>query len=166
MDLLTVLSSRRSIRRYKPDPIPPNSLKRILDAIRLAPTAANRQPFLFVIVEHPMKTLTGIIKQDWVLDAPNVIIAFGNRKECWKRSWDSKLFHFVDAAIAMDHLILIAFTEGLGTCWVAANDPEQLRNALNVSDEFEFVALTPIGFPDELPPARPRKDLENFTKFV
>lgn len=166
MDLLSILSSRRSIRRYKPDPIPPHSLKRILDAIRLAPTASNRQPFLFVIVEHPKKTLAGIMKYKWVLEAPIVIVAFGNRNECWKRPWDSKLYHFVDATIAMDHLMLIAITEGLGTCWVADNDPEQVRCALNVSDEFEFVALTPIGVPDQLPPARPRKDLENFTKFM
>ncbi len=163
MDFYSVIKQRRSIRKYKPDPFPQDMLERILEAARIAPTAVSRQPFQFVVVKNPKKHLAEIIRQKWVLEAPVVIIAFAKPEEAWQRSWDDKNYAFVDTTIAMDHLILAATAEGLGTCWVAANDPEKLKDLLPEQKSLHFVALTPLGYPDEEPEERPRKE---FTEFI
>jgi nitroreductase len=159
MEFFKVLQVRRSVRKYHSDPVSKEQLNRILKAARIAPTAANRQPFHFVVVKKPQKYLSGRIRQKWILDAPLVVIAFCDREKAWVREWDNQNFAFVDTAIAMDHLILAAAAEGLGTCWVAANDPASLEELLPPGLQLTFVALTPIGYPAVEPPEKTRKEL-------
>ena len=162
MEFFSIIKNRRSIRKYKTDAVPEDKLKRILEAGRLAPTAANRQPFLLYLIRNPKdnKKFAKALKQKWALDAPVIVAVFGDPKGCWTRSFDNKKFHFVDVAIAMDHLILTATSEGLGTCWIANVDPDKIKDALDVPDHFEFVALTPIGFADESPMEKQKKKFD------
>ncbi|MFX1512859.1 MAG: nitroreductase family protein [Promethearchaeota archaeon] len=153
-----VIHNRQSIRKYLPHPVPQHKLDRIIDAAIAAPTAANKQPWFLCILKNPKKQLKAIIRQKWVLDAPIVAVIFGEKEAAWIRSWDSLSFHMIDATIVMDHIILAATNEGLGTCWIAANDPEAIRKACDMEFNYEFLALTPIGYSAESPPKKDRKD--------
>lgn len=166
MEFSKVLQDRRSIRKYRSDAVPEEKLTRILDAARMAPTAANRQPFHLIVVKNPRKYLSDRVRQTWVLDAPVVVIAFCDREKAWVRQWDSQDFSLVDTAIAMDHLILAATAEGLGTCWVAASDPAKLEELLSTEFQMKFVALTPIGYPDAEPAEKSRKNLSELISIL
>lgn len=159
MEFYNVLQARRSVRKYRSDPVPDEILDRILNAARIAPTAANRQPFHLVVVKNPQKYLSGLVGQSWILDAPIVIVAFSEGEKAWIRQWDNENFATVDVTIALDHLILAATAEGLGTCWVAANDPSKLEELLPSNRKLKFVALTPVGYAAKEPSAKGRKEL-------
>ncbi|HOU91184.1 MAG TPA: nitroreductase family protein, partial [Polyangiaceae bacterium] len=123
MDFLELARQRRSVRGYRPDPVPPTVLEPVLEAARLAPTACNRQPFRLFVLEtagHEAE-LARIYHRPWFVQAPLVIGIVAVVAEAWVRR-DGASYHLVDAAIAMDHLILAAASVGLGTCWVAAFD--------------------------------------------
>jgi len=101
----------------------------------------------------------------WFWTAPVVICACGITSEAWKRS-DAKTYLDVDVAIAMDHLILAATAEGLGTCWIGAFDPTEVKRILNLSPEIEPIVLTPLGYPAESPQPKPRKPWEEVIRCI
>ena len=115
------------MRGYKRDPVDDETLQRVLEAAREAPTAANRQPFRLMVVHTRgnEEQLARIYDRRWFVQAPLVIGVVAVPGEAWRRS-DGKPYDEVDATIAMDHLVLAAASLGLGTCWVAAFDPRRL----------------------------------------
>ena len=149
MDFTKVIYDRESIRSYDPTrPLEKAVLERILDAGRVAPSAANRQPWRFLLVSS-REALAQIRKcylKPWFQDAPHVLIVMGRTGEAWSRQdgWNSIE---TDLTIAMDHMILAAENEGVGTCWIAAFDPTILRAALSLSAEERLYAITPLGYP-------------------
>lgn len=160
MELYDVIQSRRSIRAYKPDAVEADKLNRVLEAGRLAPTAANRQPVeILVITGAARQKLKAAYGREWCWSAPAVIVVCSQSDRAWTRS-DGKCFADIDAAIVMDHIILAATAEGLGTCWIGAFDPVALSSALSLPEELEPVVLTPLGYPAESPAARDRRPLE------
>ncbi len=128
MDLYEVIRTRRSIRAYKRNSVEEDKLQRILDAAKLAPSAANRQPVHFVVVKNDevKQRLKDAYSQRWFFTAPIIICACAITDKAWKRN-DGKEYVDVDVTIAMDHLILAASAEGLGTCWIAAFKPEIVK---------------------------------------
>ena len=80
----------------------------------------------------------------------------GIPQKAWTR-YDGRNYYLVDAAIAMDHLILAAANLGLGTCWIAAFNPEAAREVLNLPASVEPVVFTPLGYPADQPKAKERK---------
>ncbi len=152
MDLYEVMRCRRSIRGFKPDAIPTESLARMQEAVRLAPSACNRQPWKFLLVTSPeMRSRLGkLYSRDWLLQAPLVVVALGHREAAWKR-FSGVSAHVIDVTIAMEHLVLAATAEGLGTCWICAFDQELAQQLLEVAPEWEVVAMTPVGFPNAAP---------------
>ncbi len=149
MDFTRVISGRESIRSYDPTkPVDKAVLERILDAARIAPSAANRQPWrILVISSRDMLTqVRRSYPKPWFMDAPHVLVLAGRTGEAWTRQdgWNSIE---TDLAIAMDHLILAAENEGVATCWVAAYDPTVLRSALSLNSEDRVYAITPLGYP-------------------
>ncbi|MBT3878362.1 MAG: nitroreductase [Candidatus Scalindua sp.] len=167
MDFYETINLRRSIRAYKKDPVENDKLDRILNAARLAPTAANRQPFSLIVVknEQVKYKLKDAYSQEWFYTAPVIICACASPGTAWKRN-DGKAYVDVDVAIAMDHLILAASAEGLGTCWIAAFKPEVVRDALNIPDNLEPLILTPLGYPEVIPEPTFRKPLEEMVKEI
>jgi nitroreductase len=149
MDFTRLICGRESIRSYDPTrPLEKAVLERILDAGRLAPSAANRQPWRFLLVSS-REVLAQIRKcylKPWYQDAPHVLIVTGRTGEAWSRQdgWNSIE---TDLTIAMDHMILAAENEGVGTCWIANFDPTILRSALSLSAEERVYAITPLGYP-------------------
>lgn len=168
MSVLDIIRQRRSVRVYKSDPIPEESLLRILEAARLAPSGKNLQPWKFILVqEKKMKKKLAIAsnKQDFIADAPLVLVACGFPDECYRsmgrymKSWP------VDVTIALEHMILQAQEEGLGTCWIGSFEEEEVKTLLSVPDFVRVLALTPLGYPGEKPESRGRKSLEEIISY-
>jgi nitroreductase len=83
----------------------------------------------------------------WFQSAPHILIAKGNRKEAWTRSPDGYNSLETDLTIAMDHMILAAEYEGIATCWIAAFSSDVLRGVLDLNENEEVFAITPLGYP-------------------
>ncbi len=163
MDVYEAIKNRKSIRKYKPTPIPEETLRKILGAMRIAPSAKNLQPWKFVIVrdeEIKRKLIPACNNQKFIAEAPVIVAGCALEDECfaymggYMGSWP------VDLAIAFDHLMLAAASEGLGTCWIGSFKEEKVKEVLQIPKNVRVVGLTPIGFPDENPDRRPRKNLD------
>lgn len=161
MTFLELAQKRFSVRSYKPDPLDEELLREVLEAGRIAPSACNFQPWHFVVCVGSSQVM-GLKKaydREWFLSAPAVIVVCVDRTVCWKRK-DGKDFGDVDAAIAMDHIVLAATEAGWGTCWIGAFDADEARKALKLPANIDPVVMTPIGYPAVVPPAaRQRKNL-------
>ena len=166
MEFTELINKRYSVRAYKPTPIEAEKLQSVLDAARLAPTAANRQPFRFFVIKTKGREseLKRIYSAEWFCTAPIVICACAIPANAWSRR-DGKNYSDVDTTIAMDHLILAAANLGLGTCWIAAFDPAAAREVLNLPEGLEPLLFTPLGYPaDELKP-KSRKNLNEIMTY-
>jgi nitroreductase len=166
MEFGDVIRERYSVRAYKRDAVEEEKLHRILDAARLAPTAVNRQPFQLLVLrtEGREEELGEIYGKDWFVQPPLVICACGLKEKGWKRQ-DGKSYVDVDVAIAMDHLILAATNEGLGTCWVGAFDPDAAREVLGLPDDVEPIAFTPLGYAADEPKPIKRRPLDELMRY-
>lgn len=166
MQFLELVEKRYSVRSYKPDPVENDKLERVLQAARLAPTAANRQPFQLVVVHTAGRDaeLKRIYNRPWFVQSPLVICACGIPDQAWVRL-DGKSYCDIDVAIAMDHLILAATALGLGTCWIAAFDPIAAREVLGLPDGVDPIAFTPLGYPADQPRPKKRKELGELVKY-
>ena len=167
MEFDDLIRARYSCRAYRPDPVDENTLRRVLEAAVLAPTAANRQPFQLIVVhtrgrEDELKKVYG---REWFVQAPLVICACGVAQQGWVRRFDDKNYTDVDVAIVMDHLTLAAANCGLGACWIAAFDPAATRRLLALPPGVEPVALTPLGYPADQPRAKERKSLIELVRY-
>ena len=167
MDMYEVIKNRRSVRSYKPDPVEKEKIHRMLEAARLAPSAANRQPVCFVVVqdEKTRLQLKKAYDEKWFYTAPLIICACYIPDKAWKRG-DGKNYADIDATIAMDHLILAAAAEGLATCWIAAFKPPFVKSILNLPPNVEPIAMTPVGYPLVTPEPTYRKPLEDMVTFI
>lgn len=164
MDLYNVIHNRRSIRKYKPDPVPEETLIKLLEAARAAPSWANKQCWRFLVVKDARrkKELAASLPEGnpaakAVETAPAVVVACADPSA--SGSIEGKDYYLLDVGIAMQQLVLAAFAEGLGTCWVAWLDENAIRKACDVPEDFRVVALTPLGIPDKEARAIPRKNL-------
>jgi nitroreductase len=166
MGFSELIRARYSVRAYKPDPVEEDKLQQVLEAARLAPTAANRQPFQIIVIHTAGREaeLKRVYNRGWFVQAPLVLCACGIPAENWVRM-DGKNYNDVDVTIAMDHLILAAADIGLGTCWIAAFDPAAAREVLNLPDGVEPVAFTPLGYPADGPRPKSRKPLESLVRY-
>jgi len=166
MDFSELINTRYSVRAYTPDAVEEDKLQRLLEAARLAPTAANRQPFQLIVIHTAGREeeLKRIYRKDWFVQAPLVIGICGIPAEAWVRR-DGKSYVDVDVAIVMDHLILAAADLGLGTCWVGAFDPSAAREILALPDDVEPIAFTPLGYPADQPRPKKRKTLSELVRY-
>ena len=166
MEFSELIKRRYSVRAYKPDLVPDGSLQQVLEAARLAPTAANRQPFQLIVIHTAGREaeLKRIYKKDWFVQPPLIICACGVPAQGWTRREDGKSYTDVDVAIVMDHLILAAADQGLGTCWIGAFDPQAAREVLGLPDDVEPIAFTPLGYPADQLGAKKRKPLDELVR--
>lgn len=159
---LELARQRVSVRKYRPDPVPEELLRKVLEAGRLAPSAKNLQPWHFIVVRDPARraALGRAYPPEWFSEAPVIIAVCIEPANAWRRRHDGRCSAEVDGAIAMDHMTLCAADLGLGTCWIGAFDPAEARAALGVPDSVDVLALTPLGFPDDAGRPKSRKSLE------
>ena len=162
MEFYDLIRSRYSVRAYRDCEVPKDVLQRVIEAYALAPTAANRQALGLVVIRTKGREeeLRRIYAAEWFAEqAPIVLVACAVTGDCWVRK-DGKCYADVDAAIAMDHLVLAATYEGLGTCWIGAFDPAMAREVLGLPEGVEPIAMTTLGYPADAPKAKRRKSLE------
>ncbi len=172
MNYFDLIKARESIRDYNPDKkVEKSILLKIADAGRLAPSAANRQPWKFLIVSSAemLQKVRQCYHQQWYQNAPHILIVVGDKTKSWVRQSDSYNFIETDLAIAMDHMILAAEAEGIGTCWISAFDNKILREALELNDNEVVYSITPLGYPNEgyqKKGEKIRKPIEEVVKFI
>lgn len=162
--LHNIANERFSCRSYSPAPVDGREIAAVMDIVRLAPSACNRQPWLFIQADsrEEREAVIRSYPREWMKSAPEYIIACGLHDEAWHRQTDGKDHTDIDVAIAVEHLCLAAASLGLGTCWVCNFDTGIIREAFALPDGMEPVAIIPIGHPAEgtTAPAKSRKPLE------
>jgi nitroreductase len=166
MEFFDLIKSRYSVRAYRPDPVEEATLQRVLEAARLAPTASNRQPFQLIVIHTAGREadLLRIYNRAWFVQAPLILCACGLVEQGWVRM-DGKKYVDVDVAIAMDHLILAATALDLGTCWIAAFDPDAARQVLGLPEGVEPIAFTPLGYPADRLRPKTRRALSELVRY-
>ena len=166
MEFQDLIRKRYSVRSYQSKPVEEEKLNKVLDAARLAPTAANKQPFRLIVVETEGKTeeMKRIYHADWFSQAPLVICACTVKSESWTRR-DGCNYVEVDTTIAMDHLILAATELGLGTCWIAAFDAEAAREVLKIPEDMEPLLFTPLGYPADKAGVKTRRKMDELVHY-
>lgn len=165
MEFFDLVEKRRSIRAFRPEPLPAGALDRILHAVRMAPSAGNLQAFRFAVIVAPdlKAALAKAAKgQTFLAQAPVVLAFFCDPRESAVQYGPrgAQLYAPQDAAIAVTFAHLAAADLGLGSVWVGAFDTEAVRRVLCCPAELEPVALLPIGLPAETPPPGSRKAVE------
>jgi len=194
MELLEAMKARRSIRKFKADPIPEALVTQLIQAAQLAPSGSNIQPTRFIVIKSDAvrAQLSEATPLPFVSQAPLVLACCIDLESLGGMSTRARELKeagaFVDtpldkmdlesyakrkpmdptvaeaylrlnAAIALDHLTLRAVDLGLGTCWVMMFNQEKVKEILGLDENYNVVALLPIGYPDQKPKARPRIEL-------
>lgn len=148
MEFYDVIKKRKSIRKYTDKKIPEDVLGRILEAARWAPSWGNRQCCRYVIVDDPAlfpKIVTGLALS-W--GAPMFIVACADPDNSGHKNGMD--YYMLDVGISMEHLVLAAAAEGLGTCWIGGMmDEASIKKTLEIPDNMKAVAVTPLGYPEE-----------------
>lgn len=136
----------------------------IRQCVRLAPSAVNRQPWRFILVDDSQPQLLQRVRdsyhRDWIQSVHTIVIALENREECWTRRYDSKNHADIDIAIAVEHLCLAATEQGLASCWVCNFDINQLCESVSFPQGYTPAALIPLGYPADQAPEKVRKPME------
>ena len=173
MDFYKVIRTRRSIRSYKPDPLPEESLNRVLEAVRIAPSGSNRQPWKFITVEDEElkeRLAAACGNQGFIAEAPVVVVACGYDIHYNRGGYMGDMSMIMDVSIAFTHLILAARAEGLGTCWIGSFDNDEIKRMLDIPEDFNVVAVTPLGYPrdegfSDPGPRKPLADIISVDRF-
>jgi nitroreductase len=165
--LLALLKARRSIRRYRPDPVPAEMVEQLLEAGRWAPSASNRQPWAFIVVQDEairqqvaQHAAYYFIRWAHVAEAPLLIVLCGDTRNPLYRQ-----FLHEDVGLAGGQIMLQAAALGLGTCWIGGLDRKAIGGILKVPDHIEIVGLLTAGFPAEDPPPTSRKPLSEIVHY-
>jgi nitroreductase len=156
-----LITSRFSVRSYTSEKVDKSIILEIIDAARMAPSAVNYQPWHFIVIteDEDMSSFHEIYQRNWFREAPVCIVVCADHSKSWKRKSDGKDFADVDAAIAIDHLVLKATEMGLATCWVCNFDIGLARQKLEIPNHIEPIAIIPVGYTKSEAPEKSRKDL-------
>ena len=172
MEFTELIRIRESIRNYDPDrPVPRETLEKILEAGRIAPSAKNYQPWKFLVISSPslLNKVKACYLRDWLKDAPHILVMLGFKDQAWRRGYDGYNSIETDVTIAMTHIILAAENEGVGACWIAAYNPALLKEAINPGENQQIFAMTPLGYPKsgfQKTLAKKRKPLDEIAEFL
>ncbi|MCX6573416.1 MAG: nitroreductase family protein [Candidatus Aminicenantes bacterium] len=149
---------RRTIRKFRPEPVARELLERLVDAARLAPSAANLQPLEFVVVDEAALTAAIFPCLKWAAyiapagdprpgeEPTSYVVALANTKV------REKMFEY-DLGAAMENMILAALEEGVGSCWMLSIDRDKLRAILGVPEDYRIDSVLALGYPAEDPAA-------------
>lgn len=147
MEFNDLLKRRYSCRTFAAQDVEPETVDRILEAGRIAPTAVNKQPVHIWAVSRPeaLEAIRGVTRSNY--GAPLILVVGCCPTEAWIRRYDGKNGAEVDAAIVATHLMLAAEDEGLATLWVGSFDPALLRDILPGAEAYDLVAMINVGYP-------------------
>ncbi len=166
MDVFTAIQGRRSIRKYKSTPVEEDKLNKILDSVRFAPSASNAQNWKFVVVRDEnirRKLAEAAGGQGFVAEAPVIIVACGTEVDSVMLCGQFR--YNINVSIAVTHILLAAYELGLGTCWLGRFEEDKVKKLLNIPEGVRVVAITPLGYPDEVAELKPRKNLAEIVSY-
>jgi nitroreductase len=154
---LDLAKSRYSVRNYLEKTVEEEKLQYILECGRVAPSAANFQPWHIIVIRDTgmREKLATTYSRTWFLQAPVVLVICGDHHAAWKRA-DGKDHTDIDVSIIIDHLTLAAAEKGLGTCWICNFDARQCSEILQLPPNIEPIAYLPVGYPGQEPDDRNR----------
>ena len=162
LSLVDTVLSRRSIRRYEKKEIPDDVLSKILEAGRQAPSAANRQPLHFIIVtdEKIKKEFSKGLFNRFIKDSPVTIVGCAKTGDILTGKWS-----IVDTTIALQTMVIAAWTMGVGSCWVGDFKEDRVKQLLTIPDTWKVVALVSFGYPAEQPKPKRKKSITELVGF-
>ena len=162
MSSIDFILTRRSIRHYDKKDIPEYILNQIFEAGRNAPSAVNRQPIHFIIVndQEAKKELSKGMFNRHIKGSPAVIVGCANVNSVLTGKWA-----IVDAAIAMQNMVIAAWTLGIGSCWIGDFKEKKVKKLLKIPDKWKVVALVTLGYSAEKPKQRKKKPVEELFSF-
>ena len=152
MDVFEAIRSFRPCLQYQSRPVPPEKLKMVLSAARLAPSQHNLQPWRFVVVqddEQKRLLAQASNRGKLIAEAPAAIVAFAVEEDIPITVGGYISAYPLDVAVAVGHLQLAAVAEGLGTSWIVEFNEQKIRTVLRVPEGIHPIAVIPIGFPVE-----------------
>jgi len=195
LTVMEAIAERRSVRNFKPDPLPTKVLKHLVEAARLAPSGSNVQPWRFLVVtdSQERKQLRALAaNQRFIEEAPAVFVCCADldayQPGSTRRKGQEVILNgyvpeadvyanssapdpaqdlrvrvqaaVLNVAIAVEHIVLAAASQGLGSCWVGALDGKGIRNMFRLPRNILVIALLPVGMPARVSPPRPRMEQE------
>lgn len=143
MDVFQCIETRVAVRDFKPDPVSEDVVQKILEAGRLAPSQRNRQQWHFIVVKDK-ETL----KQMGSLASTGPYIADASFAIVIAMEPNARLPQ-VDAARAAENMLLVAWAEGVGTCWVGGFDRDKVKELLDIPQDMQLITIMPYGYPKE-----------------
>ena len=205
MELIDAIKARRSVRKYKPDPVSKETILKIFEAANFAPTAGNNQPWEFIVLHRSILDQLAKIMETAIEDriravtedgmrerlkelpiptdqsgdkvkglknffrllgqAPIAIVAYAERPE---DPWAYKNV-IEDCSAAFENLLLAAWDQGLGTCWMTGplqKGAERIKEFLGLLGNQEIIAMTPLGIPAQIPSIPPKKDIRSKIRWL
>ncbi len=169
MQVYEAVTRRRSIRRFKQQPIPLDTLKKLIDAARVAPSASNLQPLRYILVANPdlcKRIFPALMWAAYIApqgnpppgQEPTAYVVVLVNKDVAREDYQ------LDTGAAIENLILAALEEGIGCCWLGAIERKNIRDILDVSEHFEIESVIALGYPNEDPVMEPMKDSVEYWK--
>ena len=140
MEVFDAVRTLLAVRNYQDKPVPPEVVRRIIEAGRLTGSSMNRQPWHFIVVENrdTLRQLGALAKTGpYIAQAPLAIVVAIERT----------MFSVSDASRAIQSMILAAWSEGVGSNWVGFRGLEEVKSLLSIPDELEVLAIIPFGYP-------------------
>ncbi len=160
-DLLELIKTRRSIRSFKPDPVPDEAITTILEAARWCQSASNKQPWRFIVVKskEAIEALGKCATYGNFIDQAPVVIAIVASKGIAPK------WYVHDSSMCSHQACLMAWALGLGTCWIGSMDREKAATLLGLAKDEVLATILPIGFPVSVPKATSRKGLADLVTY-
>jgi len=147
MDAIQALKTRRSVRAYKPDPVPKEIVEDVIDCARLAPTGINEQPWEFVVVTDPAlrkRIAATAAYGQFIAQAPVCVVVLCR----------NTTYYLEDGSAATENILVAARAHGLGSCWVAGDKKpyaDTIREMVGAPSGYLLVSLIAIGYGTEVP---------------
>ncbi|MBO4234868.1 MAG: nitroreductase family protein [Firmicutes bacterium] len=169
-DFFDLAHERYSVRRFSEEQIKKEELDRILEVARVSPTAHNNQPQKIIVLQSEEAISKAREVTKYAFNAPTILIICADRDEEWHGN-DGHRAGATDAAIVTTSMMFQAFDEGIGSCWVRGFDEPTLREAFEIPENYEIVAMLPLGYPSEKSRPAPgwhdvRKPIEEMVKYI
>ncbi|MEA3450864.1 MAG: nitroreductase family protein [Bacteroidota bacterium] len=170
---LELAKKRFSCRSYMKKEVEKEKVMQIMEAARIAPSASNKQPWFFYVVQNDKAILSKVHEtyhREWFSEAPVVIIACADKNQAWKRSFDGKNHAEIDTSIAIDHITLAATDLGLSTCWICHFEANKIKDIFDMPEHLEPIALIPLAYCNNESDLerfdKQRKSIDEITKFI
>nr|MDO8113562.1 nitroreductase family protein [Candidatus Sigynarchaeota archaeon] len=160
-DIMQLMKERRSIRSFKPDTIPDETIRTILEAARWCQSASNKQPWRFIVVKNKdlIKALGKCATYgNFIQEAPVILAVVADKGTAPK-------WYLHDTCLVTQQICLISWALGLGTCWIGSMDRDKAGKLLDLAKDEFLTTILPIGYPKSIPKPTSRKNLDEIVSY-